>query len=142
MWRRSLWSRLKRRRGSPGNSRFHKGARTCGPVPGGGTLGTAALKTRLDDGGDSPTVGRKRRWSRRGGGNMRRLTKARLVVSLAFIAASIGPARGQDSVSETRRKVAELEAKVAGLLPGTFDFGLHNELRHLYGGLDERKSMI
>ena len=73
---------------------------------------------------------------------MRRVTKARLVVSLAFIAASIGPARGQDSVSETRRKVAELEAKVAGLPPGTFDFGLHNELRHLYGGLDERKSMI
>ena len=40
---------------------------------------------------------------------MRQVTEARLVVSLAFIAASIGPARGQDSIDETWRKVAELE---------------------------------
>lgn len=42
---------------------------------------------------------------------------------------------------DTRQKIAELEAKLAARPPGEFDFGLHNELRHYYGALDEAKSM-
>src|SRR5262249_28648539 len=36
---------------------------------------------------------------------------------------------------------AELERKLADLPPGQFDYGLHNELRHLYGGVDPKKAM-
>src|SRR5205814_10356218 len=42
---------------------------------------------------------------------------------------------------EARRKIAELEKKLAALPAGQFDWTLHNELRHWYGAVDERKSM-
>ena len=40
-----------------------------------------------------------------------------------------------------RQKIAELEQKLADLPTGKFDSGLHNELRHLYGGIDQKKAM-
>ncbi|MDB5386929.1 MAG: hypothetical protein JWM11_2575 [Planctomycetaceae bacterium] len=41
-----------------------------------------------------------------------------------------------------RLKIVELERKLAALPADQFDWALHNELRHLYGGFDERKSML
>ena len=46
-----------------------------------------------------------------------------------------------DDRDEARKAIAALEKKLAELPPGGFDFGLHNELRHLYGAVDPKKSM-
>jgi hypothetical protein len=51
-------------------------------------------------------------------------------------------ALGAQSGGEARRKIAELEKKLAALRSGEFDWALHNELRHWYGAVDERKSMV
>jgi len=53
-----------------------------------------------------------------------------------------GSAARAQNTDQTRQKINELEKKVAATKPGEFDFALHNELRHLYGGIDERKSML
>ena len=65
----------------------------------------------------------------------------RVVVALGcFVIA--GFAYAQDPESETvRQKIAELERKLAEVAPGKFDYGLHNELRHFYGGIDQKKAM-
>ncbi len=42
---------------------------------------------------------------------------------------------------ETQDKIQELEKKLAAQKPGSFDWGLHNDLRHLYAGVDSKKSM-
>jgi hypothetical protein len=65
----------------------------------------------------------------------------RAVIVLACL--SLAPiAFAQEGEREqTRQKIAELERQLADLPPGKFDYGLQNELRHLYGGVDQRKSM-
>lgn len=38
-------------------------------------------------------------------------------------------------------KIKQLEQKLGAQPAGSFDFGLHNELRHLYGAVDTKKAM-
>ena len=57
-------------------------------------------------------------------------------LSITLACASLAVAQ-----DDPRRRIAELEAKLAALPSGGFDFGLHNELRHLYGAVDIKKSM-
>lgn len=60
-----------------------------------------------------------------------------ILIASAFLFPLLSPAQTQDA----RSKIAELERKLAELPPGQFDFGLHNELRHLYGSIDQKKAM-
>lgn len=55
------------------------------------------------------------------------------VFPLLVLVASLA---GQDAV---KSKIADLEKKLQAK-PDTFDWAIHNELRHLYGGLDPKKS--
>lgn len=55
-----------------------------------------------------------------------------LLVPLLFMAVAFG-------LDDAQNKINELEAKLKAK-PGEFDWGLHNELRHLYAGKDEKKS--
>jgi hypothetical protein len=51
------------------------------------------------------------------------------------------PAMSQDNQVKIREDIARLEKRLAEVPPGTFDFRIHNELRHLYGAVDLQKSM-
>lgn len=42
---------------------------------------------------------------------------------------------------DTKEKIAKLEARLSQQKSGSFDWSLHNELRHLYAGIDPKKSM-
>lgn len=43
---------------------------------------------------------------------------------------------------ELERQISELERQISDQPPGSFDWRLHNELRHLYSMTDMRKSML
>ena len=63
---------------------------------------------------------------------------ARLAVTVFLLLAHVGPgvAVAQD---EIRARIARLEKQLQE--KKEFDFGLHNELRHLYSGIDSRKAL-
>lgn len=63
-----------------------------------------------------------------------------LLMLFIFIGLAL-PGIAQQSETESKAKIKELEKKLASLPKDQFDWDLHNELRHHYGAVDPARSM-